>query len=120
MDTKINARGRLITDFFEEHAFMLLNGKTREDTPACFTFCGPKGNSIVDLVFCNFDYLRCVTDLRVSPLVTQSDHLSVLLSIDILQDTGLSRDGRSSAWGCKWEGRLGEKFAERMTWHPNI
>lgn len=124
MDGKINARGRSLVEFFEERSFLLLNGISIDDNPARFTYCGQQGNSTVDLVFCNFAYLYSVLNFCVSPLVTQSDHLPVALSLESMSDMSSRRGkylgGESCVWGLKWKGHLYEEFAEKMSWHPNV
>lgn len=124
LDGKINSRGKLLIEFFEDHSFMLLNGRSRGDTPASYTYCGKRGNSTVDLIFCNFEYLQAVSDLYVYPLVTQSDHLPVVLSLYETQNRigGNQRQlgGRSMGRGFKWKENLGGDYAERMSWQPNV
>lgn len=124
MDKKINMRGRLLVENFEERAFFILNGRTREDNPACFTYCGQRGNSVVDLVFCNFEFLHCIANLCVMPLVTRSDHLPVTLSLELVQNKIVRRENPAGrgirVGGLKWKENLGEEYMEKMILHQNV
>lgn len=57
----LNKRGKDITFFFEINGFFLLNGRTKGDYLANFTYHGGAGTSVIDLIWSNFkgsDYIN--------------------------------------------------------------
>ncbi|KAI5737089.1 hypothetical protein M8J76_009952 [Diaphorina citri] len=69
MDGVINQRGRELTRLLETHGQHILNGRTPEDIPGCFTFIRGKAKSVIDY-FCT----NCFKELKriefYNPLAT--------------------------------------------------
>lgn len=80
-DAECSTKGSTLVEFMEVNSFALLNGRTSLDRPAQFTYTGVGGNSVIDLVWCNTDFLSLVDNLVVLAHSTLSDHSPVLLSI---------------------------------------
>lgn len=120
----INKRSRLLVEYFEDRAFFLLNGISRSDTPASFTYCGSRGNSTVDLVFMNFVNSESVLDLRVNPIVTLSDHLPItVLMYDVVRiKVGYCQvvGGDVYSGDFKWPEERGVGYTETMCWLPEV
>ena len=57
--------GKFFTSFFESNGFFLLNGRTKNDYPAQFTYHETAGVSVIDLVWCNLECSEFIADFRV-------------------------------------------------------
>lgn len=74
-------RGTELVNFMEANGFSLLNGRTPGDIPGNFTFTGPQGNSVVDLVWIDHPHLHLANTLTVEHIPTASDHHPVVLEL---------------------------------------
>ena len=98
-----NDRGRDLTEFMEDNFFILLNGRTPGDSPANFTYVGPKGNSVIDLVWCSSRATEVVDNFYVSPDFHLSDHLPVIAILlldycDLQNDTDKGENLKKLTW----------------------
>lgn len=82
LDEVISAKGRRLVNFMGDNGFILLNGRSRSDSPANFTFCGECGKSVIDLVWTNAVGASLARDLGVRQILTGSDHFPVELYLD--------------------------------------
>ncbi|CAG5084934.1 Protein of unknown function, partial [Cotesia congregata] len=75
-------RGIKLLEFMGDNNFVLINGRTDNDTPAQPTF-DERGSSIIDLIWVNVTCLHYILDLEVLIEPTLSVHRPVCLSINI-------------------------------------
>lgn len=80
-DFTINKRGRMLCEIFEFHGFILLNGRSKNDNPAKFTFIGKNGKSIVDLAWVNHQALTNTTNFEIKYSGSISDHLPCMVKL---------------------------------------
>lgn len=107
LDKKLLKRGKELLDFMESELFVLLNGRTRSDDPADFTYVGPRGRSVIDLVWSNLPGLDHVIDLTVLHDVFYSDHFPVQVKVTF-QNLSTNYNptklhGKRSAKKLKWQ-----------------
>jgi hypothetical protein len=74
-DRKINKRGELLNETFEFFGYKLLNGRSKGDNPANFTFVGSQGKSVIDVAWVNDTAAVDVVDFDVLYNLFVSDHL---------------------------------------------
>ena len=67
---------------------MILNGRTKGDIPAHFTFCCTVNSSIIDIILCNFSALNLISELKKHELVTKSGHLPVSVKLELSSTVG--------------------------------
>ncbi|CAG5100677.1 Protein of unknown function [Cotesia congregata] len=79
-DDFICKRGRRIMEFMVDSDFVLLNGRTKNDSPAQPTYFNT-GTSIIDLVWADISSLHLIADLEVILEPSLSDHYPICLSI---------------------------------------
>lgn len=84
LDQTLKSSGRSLIDFMTSNSFTLLNGRSVSDFPGQYTFVGPQGCSVVDLVFSNNLNLSTVQDLRVLEDPCGSPHFPVLITLKCL------------------------------------
>lgn len=77
LDQVRNGRGIKLQEFMEENSMIVINGRTKSDRPANFTFSAEIGNSTVDLVWVNIEGIKYVRDLFVHAEASLSDHFPV-------------------------------------------
>lgn len=75
-----NLRGEILMNFMLENEFILLNGRTKSDTPAKFT--NSAGSATYDLVWVNMDMAGAVRDLEVTSTFLGSNHLPVSVGLN--------------------------------------
>lgn len=102
-DQILNSRGSLFTDFMGSNGMHLLNGGTRSDHPAQYTFQSDTGGSVIDLVWSNTLGLSYIRDLRVEIDTTLSDHFKVLVELDLDLDPGEQNRATQTRSGGKTE-----------------
>ena len=69
------ARGELLTNCMEKNNYVVLNRRSKRDSPAYFAYIGSKGLSVIDLIWCSASLLDEVDDFCVCDLASRSDHL---------------------------------------------
>lgn len=112
MDIVINVRGRQLLDYMELEDFLALNGRTRGDSPANFTFVSGVGKSVIDLAWVNQSALGIVSDLIVrTDVVSSSDHFPVELVLSRPQATSLSRLSYTSI---RWLDSLKDEYTTHL------
>lgn len=75
LDVEVNRRGKDLDMELSSMGFILLNGRTPSDTPACLTFLRQDKQSSVDVVWANRSSLHLIKDTKVIPHGTLSPHL---------------------------------------------
>lgn len=65
----------------ESNGYVVLNGRTMNDSPANFTFVNNIGKSTIDLVWCNLVSLQTIIDFEVIVFPTSSDHFPVKIKL---------------------------------------
>lgn len=80
-DQITNHRGRLLDEFMDSNGFILLNGRSRGDSPAQFTFANSNGQSTVDLIWVNSLSLHLIEDMWVDNIWSSSDHFPITVEI---------------------------------------
>ena len=85
-DERVNTRGRNLVNFMENRAMLLVNGRSKSDCPAQFTYCSGFSSSILDLVWVNLQMLENLVDLEVmvenENYVCLSDHFPVHVTLN--------------------------------------
>lgn len=79
LPTMSNLRGTILSDFFKDNGLFLLNGRTPGDSPANFTYVGPRGRSTIDYAFTDLMNLHLVHDFPVNQSTLPSDHFPITL-----------------------------------------
>lgn len=69
----------MLSECMELNELILLNGRSPGDNTEAYTFEGPMGSSVIDLVWCSYNGLPVLRDFKVCPIVTLSDHYPVLV-----------------------------------------
>lgn len=115
MDEFVNSKGKIFINNFETNDLILLNGRAPSDTPANYTFLGPQGASVIDLVWFSSGALPFIQDLQVLRLATFSDHFPVVLTfMDFNNSSQLFDDGKVFN-----EERI-ELFSDTMSWRGEV
>lgn len=60
---------------------MLVNGRSPGDSPARYTYVGPRGRSTIDFAFTDVTNLHLVHDFFVDQLILPSDHFPITLDL---------------------------------------
>lgn len=79
MDRKINTFGRKLINLCKSSLLRIVNGRHKSDPTGSYTYCGPNGRSVVDLVLTNS--LSLILHFKVNDLTEFSDHSPVDFSI---------------------------------------
>ena len=79
MDKKINTFGRRLISICKSSHFRIVNGRHQFDPDGSFTYCGPNGRSVVDLLLTNS--FKHISYFNVSDLTEFSDHTPIDFSI---------------------------------------
>lgn len=82
-DLVINKQGLDILNFMTDNGFFLLNGRTPEDNEGKITFVGPRGTSVIDLVWTNYEGARNIKTLQVEDDSCGSDHLPMKVELSL-------------------------------------
>lgn len=81
LDLILTPKGLELTRSMEELNMSVLNGRTNSDSPAQCTCLGTSGATVIDLVCVNHSAMEEITDLQVSNLSLESDHLPILITM---------------------------------------
>lgn len=119
-DKVVNYRGRCLVEFMMSHNFSLINGSIITDRPANFTFSGPQGNSVIDLVFCNNLHLPIINSLTVLNLVSMSDHFPVLLNINFDNKINDQASIPSNFKQLRWKESASSEYKQTMRTSRNV
>lgn len=65
LDSIINNRGVLLSEFMNDNSFTILNGRSVKDQPGQFTFCNSNGKSTVDQIWCSNASLSLIENFAV-------------------------------------------------------
>ena len=60
----------------------MLNGRSKGDSPAGYTYISANGISIIDLAWCSLSGIHLIKDFEVAEIATRSDHLAILVILD--------------------------------------
>uniref|UniRef100_T1I9R7 Endo/exonuclease/phosphatase domain-containing protein n=1 Tax=Rhodnius prolixus TaxID=13249 RepID=T1I9R7_RHOPR len=82
-DKEVNRKGTLLTEVMENNGLFVCNGRSYSDFPANYTFIGPQGKSVIDLVWLDFLMLKYICNFNVTPMTSFSDHLLCKLQLQI-------------------------------------
>ena len=120
-DIVANSRGHYLSDFMLSKGFTLLNGRTRGDCPAQFTFCSGSGCSVIDLFWVNNSCLELIENLEVMNTICSSDHFPIIVTIHnhvtVEGSTGCSKECAQSANYTKlvWKSENWEKYCTNLS-----
>lgn len=82
LDTTTTSRGKRLVASMEELGLTVVNGRSKSDSPAQYTFMGHSAKkSIIDLVWANNKALTEIEDLKVLDCIIESDHYPLLLTL---------------------------------------
>lgn len=114
LDTATNKRGKVLRDFMEENAMIVINGRAEGDYPASYTFSSKVGNSVVDLVWVNIAGIECIKNLSVSGEASLSDHFAVSVQTTFQQYKPVAKETRKKPTmkKVKWNQARGSEFSE--------
>lgn len=76
-DTQITSRGLALLNFISGYDFILLNGRTPDDSRGNMTHFGPNGASVVDLIWTNHNAAKFISSLHVGENSYRSDHFPI-------------------------------------------
>lgn len=112
MDKERDRRGQEYVECIEQLGLMILNGRTKSDSPANFTYIEKKGMSVIDLALCRYNDAEYIEDFRTMQIVSGSDHDAIEVKIKFQEKT------REPVEGIKW--KLNKKKAYRAEMEVNI
>lgn len=118
-----NKKGKVLSDFMEINDFFVCNGRSIGDSPEQFTFVSPLGKSIIDHVWCSFNCLSIVRDLKIVQIDTYSDHLPIVIFLFTNSDVNsTSKNQVSLPVSCKFVVRDSEteKFRDLLRWRNEV
>jgi hypothetical protein len=78
-DTQINAYGKQMLQFCQDHDFEIVNGTSRADTEGEFTFASHQGKSVIDYALCCPLGREIISEFEVS-VATLSHHFPIRIS----------------------------------------
>lgn len=81
-DKKLSNRGEKLLELMNDYNMVLMNGRTKSDTPANFTFSGMQGQSVIDLFFIKSCDVEKCEDIHVKN-IPYSSHFPVQMSIEV-------------------------------------
>lgn len=114
-DKKTNRRGILMIETLEFHGFTILNGRSKSDCPANFTFVAPQGRSVIDVVWVNDQALVEILDFEVLYTNFISDHFPCLVKINsINKPAHLIRANPSKVTKLKWNNNKALEYLNSM------
>jgi exonuclease III len=94
-DEKTNKRGILMCEIFEFFGYTLLNGRSKGDCPAKFTYVGLNGRSVIDVAWVNERALTNTTNFQVHYSSYVSDHFPCVLELMVPKKPKTSQTKRS-------------------------
>ena len=115
LDLECNLRGKLLLECMEDLGLFLINGRSKSDFPAQYTFVSGVGCSVIDLVWVNLEATKILKDLRVlNDLISRSDHFPVKLTLkeEIIYE--------SCEGILKWKENLKDRYFEEMIFSPQV
>lgn len=74
-DKVVDQRGQYLVEAMENSGFVVLNGRTQQDYPGCFTHFSKRGNSVIDLVWIKVSNIHIIDGFYVCDKIHVSDHL---------------------------------------------
>lgn len=116
-DRKEDGSSGVLMDILEERGFTVLNGRSISDPCGEFTFVGPMGRSVIDLVWVNSNLLHSVHDFEVVTDVTPSDHFPCKLSLDLNWLSGIGveqEEGQRVITKIKWDDKSTEEYQREL------
>lgn len=91
----INKRGKLLVHELEAIGFVLINGRTRSDSPAGYTYISRLGCSTVDHAWVSMSGINWINDSETRPHGTASPHAMYLLKTNLVDSSSLKPDNTS-------------------------
>lgn len=121
LNDAVDKKGQCLTEVMEDNNFMLLNGRTVSDSPAQFTNVTPHGNSIIDLVWCNYDNVHQIYDLKVESVVSHSYHfpVKVMLTFPIIKNSIIHEKPPVNVT-YKWDIAKVDAYKEYLRYCPRV
>lgn len=58
-----------------------MNGRTIGDRPSSYTYLGPRGKSVIDLVWINWNYVHLIDNMFIDYNINNSDHFPCVLQL---------------------------------------
>lgn len=81
LDPTTTRNGKILIECMEQNDLILLNGRSKNDCPAQFTFMNSLGTSVIDLVWCNQNCIEKIVNFKVNDVPTRSDHLPLVIAL---------------------------------------
>ncbi len=103
-DPVTNTRAISLNKIFEFYGFTLLNGRSRNDCPAKFTYIGKNGKSVINVGWANDYALTKITNFEISYSYCVSDHFPCIVQFKLFE-TETSREtsnNKSQITKYKW------------------
>lgn len=121
MDETITGKGRDLLDFMFLNSMTVINGRTSLDRPAQFTYSGPSGDSVVDLVWCGNHCLSLINNFQVMEHPTASDHSPVLLTLAMgANRTAVVPTASALRQRLRWNCSLAQGYVESMRYSSDV
>lgn len=121
LDKELNYRGQLLLEFLEENGFLILNGRSIDDSPANFTCLSDRGCTVIVLVCCPLRDIELVKHFSILDIPSTSDHLPIKLTLNFdKQNQRDSQPPESQRPPLKWNQGLAENYHLLMRFSPNI
>lgn len=117
LDERVDKRGRDTVELFERNGYYVLNGRTKGDEPAQFTY-SEKGNaSIIDMAWVNSTATTLIRDFKVLQIPTRSDHFPV--SVELYSNNFTNYNINKEPY-FKWNEEKIESYKDLIKYPPNM
>lgn len=90
--------GKKVNELMECINFILLNGRTTNDSPAQYTLIFPRGSSVIDLVWTNLNGLSISKNLEVKQYTPPASNQSIALRSETDQTSDVPMVIRKLIW----------------------
>lgn len=83
LDSTINPRGHVLTQYLADGGLVVLNGRSPSDPVGNYTFVrSADSKSVIDLAFCSFPLLPFLTDFKIPISYSTSDLLPIMVTLN--------------------------------------
>ena len=119
-DTYLSPRGKKLLSFLGNNELIILNGRTKSDSPANFTISTGKHKSVIDLVCISYNSFDICKDLFISDLISSSDHFPAVLELNLPDSTSPFPPNPTKRETLKRKNLSSNHYTESMKWLDNV